>query len=111
MGDGDVATLLRTLLATTWRCYHHCRRTLRQAASRATMATMSIRLLFVLALAIPVAGQQNQPATPTPEQLLAAKLKAPFLQRVDWCIDYDLALQRAAKTDKLVFGYFTTAGP
>lgn len=75
------------------------------------MATMSIRLLFVLALAIPVAGQQNQPATPTPEQLLAAKLREPFLQRVEWCTDYDLALQHAAKADKLVFGYFTTAGP
>jgi hypothetical protein len=111
MSDGDVATLLRTLLATTWGCYHHCRRNLRQTASRATMATMSVRLLFALALAIPVAGQQNQPALPKPEQLLAAKLREPFLQRVDWCTDYEVALQRAAATDRLVFGYFTTAGP
>ncbi len=75
------------------------------------MARMSIRLLFALALAIPVAGQQDQPAPATPEQLLQTKLQEPFLQRVDWCTDYDLALQRAAQADKLVFGYFTTAGP
>lgn len=106
-----MSTLLRTLLATTWKSYHHRRRTLRQAASRATIATMPIRLLFALALAIPVAGLQSQSATPKPEQLLAAKLREPFLQRVDWCTDYEVALQRAAATDKLVFGYFTTAGP
>lgn len=77
------------------------------------MAHMSMRILFALALAVPVAGQQDHPAPKpaTPEQLLQAKLAAPFLQRFDWTTDYDLALQRAAQADKLVFGYFTTAGP
>ena len=77
------------------------------------MVHMSMRLLFALALAVPVAAQQDQPAPKpaTPEQLLQTKLREPFLQRVDWCTDYDLALQRAAQADKLVFGYFTTAGP
>ena len=46
----------------------------------------------------------------TPEEQLRAKLASPFLKKASWHTDYDKALETAAETKKLIFGYFTTAG-
>ena len=46
----------------------------------------------------------------TPEEQLQAKLASPFLKNASWHTDYNKAIEAAAQTEKLIFGYFTTAG-
>ena len=78
----------------------------------AKMAPMLLRLLVPFVFAANAVGQQDPvaPLPPTPEQQLQSKLAQPFLTRVDWITDYDLARERAAARRQLIFGYFTTAG-
>ncbi|MBK9387082.1 MAG: hypothetical protein IPN34_19885 [Planctomycetes bacterium] len=73
---------------------------------------MNAPLAFLFLLGAPVVVPQDPVAPPpvTPEQRLQAKLAEPFLRQVDWCMDFDVARQRAAEAGKLVFGYFTTDG-
>lgn len=49
-----------------------------------------------------------QAAPPSQDELLAAKLAAPFLQQAPWLTDWDQALAKAKAEQRLVFGYFTT---
>ena len=71
---------------------------------------MLARLLPVFLAAGLLHCQEPASPRPTPEELLQQKLAQPFLQRVTWTMDWDLARQRAAAEGKLILGYFTTAG-
>ncbi|MBK8976813.1 MAG: hypothetical protein IPM29_12920 [Planctomycetes bacterium] len=66
-------------------------------------------LAAVSALAALSAAQSPTPARPSPEQALREKLASPFLRHADWTTDYDDALAAAAREDRLIFAYFTTA--
>lgn len=49
-----------------------------------------------------------QDPKPSQDELLAAELAAPFLQKAPWLTDWDAALAAAKAQHKLIFGYFTT---
>lgn len=66
------------------------------------------RSLVVVALAIAAAAQEPPP---TPDELLAAELASPFLQKAPWLLDWDEALAKAKGERRLLFAYFTTVNP
>jgi hypothetical protein len=49
-----------------------------------------------------------QGAAPTQDELLAAELAAPFLQKAPWLTDWDAALEQAKRQQRPIFAYFTT---
>lgn len=65
-----------------------------------------LRPLAICLLSVTAAVAQAAP--PSPDELLAAKLAAPFLQQAPWLTDWDQALAKAKAEQRLVFGYFTT---
>lgn len=65
----------------------------------------------LLVLALFPAALLAQAATPTQDELLAAKLAAPFLQKAAWLTDWEAALAAAKAQDRLLLGYFTTVNP
>lgn len=67
------------------------------------------RAALVLALFIAFAsGPPAQDSKPSQDELLAAKLAAPFLQQAPWLTDWDAALAAARTRQRPIFGYFTT---
>ena len=72
------------------------------------MLRTALPAALAAALATAVAGAQQRPG---PEELLQRKLASPFLRHADWTVDYDAARRMAKAEGKLIFGYFTTAGP
>lgn len=60
-------------------------------------------LVVGLAAAPPLASAQDDELS----TLKARKLASPFLSRVAWHLDYDLALADAARSGRLIFAYFT----
>ena len=66
------------------------------------------RLLTVCVLLAAVVVAQDGKTKPTQEQLLAAELASPFLQKAPWCTDWDAALAAAKAQQRMLFGYFTT---
>jgi hypothetical protein len=67
-----------------------------------------VRSLVVVALAVSVAAQTPPTSPPTQDELLAAELASPFLQMAPWLLDWDEALAKAKKEQRLLFAYFTT---
>lgn len=65
----------------------------------------SVLLGLLLAATAPAAAQEGKP---TQDELLAAKLAEPFLQRAPWRLDWDEALATASSEHRLLFAYFTT---
>ncbi|MCA8964837.1 MAG: hypothetical protein H6838_07665 [Planctomycetes bacterium] len=63
--------------------------------------------ILSIALAAAFAAAQTQ-TPPSQDELLAAKLASPFLQRAPWHTDWDEALAAAGEQHRLLFGYFTT---
>ena len=63
----------------------------------------SLLLLPCLAALLPA-----QDPKPSQDELLAAELASPFLQKAPWLTDYDAALAAAKERHKLIFAYFTT---
>ena len=47
----------------------------------------------------------------TPQAQLEAKLEAPFLHQVPWILELERAQALALRKNRLILGYFTTAGP
>jgi len=60
-------------------------------------------LVVGLSVATPSASAQDDELS----TLKARKLASPFLARVTWHLDYDLALADAARSGRLIFAYFT----
>lgn len=69
------------------------------------------RAFAAIVLLAVVAVAQDGKTKPTQEQLLAAELASPFLQKAPWCTDWDKALAAAKAQKRMVFGYFTTVNP
>ena len=67
------------------------------------MKTLLISLLSV-AIAAPLAGQDNQPALIAKR---AKKLNSAFLEKNAWFTDFDKARAEAKKTNRTMFAYFT----
>lgn len=66
------------------------------------------RPLFVALLAVAAAAQTPPVSPPTQDELLAAELASPFLQKAPWLLDWDEALAKAKGERRLLFAYFTT---
>lgn len=64
------------------------------------------RATFVLALLATTALAQE--GKPTQDELLAAELAAPFLQKAPWLTDWDAARASAKAHERVIFAYFTT---
>jgi hypothetical protein len=76
------------------------------AASRGLLNTAAMhRFSLVLALGAVVPAQDTKPSQ---DDLLAAKLAAPFLAKARWFTDWDEALAAARREERLIFAYFTT---
>jgi hypothetical protein len=75
------------------------------AAVRADTVPVHRPLLAVASLAALLPAQDLKPS---PDELLAAELAAPFLHKAPWLTDWDAALAAAREQHKLIFGYFTT---
>ena len=65
-------------------------------------------VLAVCVLLAAGAVAQDGSTKPTQEQLLAAELASPFLQKAPWCTDWDAALAAAKEQKRMLFAYFTT---
>jgi hypothetical protein len=78
----------------------------RRRVSATLVAMHRVLTAIVLLAAVAVAQDGNQ--KPTQEQLLAAELAAPFLQKAPWRTDWEDALAAAKARKQLLFGYFTT---
>ncbi len=66
-------------------------------------ATLALAVCATLAAALPA-----QASRPSQDELLAAKLAAPFLQQAPWLTDWDAALAAARTRQRPIFAYFTT---
>ena len=66
------------------------------------------RAFAAIVLLAVVAVAQDGNTKPSQEQLLAAELASPFLQKAPWCTDWDDALAAAKAQQRMLFGYFTT---
>ncbi|MCC7065194.1 MAG: hypothetical protein IT456_20465 [Planctomycetes bacterium] len=66
------------------------------------------RAFAAIVLLAAVAVAQDGNTKPTQEQLLAAELASPFLQKAPWRTDWDDALAAAKAQKQMLFGYFTT---
>lgn len=73
------------------------------------MIETTVKCLMIFALGAPASAAQDADR-PSPEELLAAKLQSPFLDKADWVLDFDAAMKKARDGKKPILGYFTTAG-
>lgn len=66
------------------------------------------RHLIVVALGALLPAQEPTQDARSQDELLAAELASPFLQKAPWLTDWDAARAAASERHKLLFAYFTT---
>ena len=69
------------------------------------MSRITASLTTLVAMATVAVAQASKP---TQDELLAQKLRSPFLAKAPWFTDWRSACATAAEREQLVFGYFTT---